>query len=276
MESERRHELETNSLAVWLYQLPDRLRRHANKILLGVALIAVLLLAWQYRSRAVAERQGLVRENLSAAWNGIRQLPMLAIRELDGEQFVNLRDSIEREALNGLDQVLVEASRDDRRLLAGALLAKGQLYWELSRLPAAPGASTRPALLTGTRSAEENLKLAEDAFQRVLKEFADEYDPRINALFSLAAIAESRRQFDAARGFYQRVIDDASTLAFHRDLARTRLSMLADIEAPLFIGPPMTRPTDPLAPATAPTTAPAATGPAAAPAATQPTTAPAE
>lgn len=261
MESERRHELETNSLAVWLYQLPDRLRRHANKILLGVALVAVLLLAWQYRSRAVAERQQLVRENLSSAWNGIRQLSMLAIRDLDGEQFVNLRDSIEREALNGLDQVLVESSSSERRLLASALLAKGQLYWELSRLPPPPGASTRPTLLNTGRSAEENLQLAEDAFQRVLTEFADEYDPKINAEFSLAAIEESRRQFDAARARYRRVIDDGTTLAFHRDLARARLAMLAEVESPLFLGPPTTRPSETPVPATTPTTEPATTLP---------------
>lgn len=256
MESERRHELETNSLAIWLYRLPDLLRKHANKILVVVVLVALVVFAIQYRNRAAAQRQAQVREGLSTAWSGVRQLPMLALRGLDGEQFVSLRDSIEREALNGIDAVLVEASSSERRLLANALLAKGQLYWELARLPAPPGATTRPALLSSGRSSDENLKLSEDAYQRVLKEFPDEYDSRMNAMFSLAAIDETRRQFDAARTKYQQIMDDPKSIPFHRDLARTRLGLLAELEAPLFIGPPSTRPTDEPASSTEPGTRP--------------------
>jgi hypothetical protein len=269
MESERRHELETNSLAIWLYRLPDLLRKHANKLLLGAVLLALLVFAIQYRNRSVAQRQMQVREGLSTAWSGVRQLPALALRDMDGEQFVNLRDSIEREALNGIDAVLAEGSSSERRLLASALLAKGQLYWELARLPAPPGATTRPALLTGGRSSEENLKLSEDAYQRVLKEFGDEYDPKMNAMFSLAAIDETRRQLDAAKLKYQQIIDDPKSLPFHRDLARTRLNLLSELSAPLFIGPPSTRQTDLLGPSTGPGTSPAT-----APASTQPATMP--
>jgi hypothetical protein len=123
MESERRHELETNSLAIWLYRLPDLLRKHANKLLLGAVLLALLVFAIQYRNRSVAQRQMQVREGLSTAWSGVRQLPALALRDMDGEQFVNLRDSIEREALNGIDDVFWPARCWPRVSFTGSWLA---------------------------------------------------------------------------------------------------------------------------------------------------------
>jgi hypothetical protein len=271
MESERRHELETNSLAVWLYQAPDLLRRHANKILIALAAIALLVLLLQYRARVAEQRAVAIRDSLTAAWSGIRQLPGLAAREMDGEQFVSLRDSIEREATTSLDLVLKDADSGNRPLQAQALLAKGQLYWELSRLPEPVGATTRPALLEG-RGSDESLKLSADAYQRVLAQFSDLYEPKINATFSLAAIAETQGDLAAAQKHYESLANDEQAMALHRDIARQRIALLPQIEKPLLLGQPSTRPADdatppppqaatPPAPATAPSTAPAAANP---------------
>ena len=255
MDSERRHELGTNSLASFLSRLPEYLRLHANKILLAIAAVAVVVLVFQYRARVASQQEQLTAENLSAAWSAIEQLPSLILTAPDGEQFVRTRDDIERDASLAIDGVLKNADRSNRRLLSAALLARGELYWQLSQLPEPPGATTRPALKEGARSTDELLKLSADAYQRVLSEFNDDYTAKITATFALAAIDEAAGRFDAARQRYQALIDDGNTLPIHSDIARARLALLDSAARPLLIGPPTTLPAT-TAPAT--TTAPAA------------------
>lgn len=271
MDSERRHELETNSLASFITRLPEYLRLHANKILLAIAVVAVVVLVFQYRARVAAQQEQLTADNLSAAWSAIGQLSRLIVTAPDGEAFVRTRDDIERDAVIAIDGVLKDAGRSNRRLLSAALLARGELYWQLSQLPEPPGATTRPALNQSARPKDELLKLSADAYQRVLSDFANDYAARITATFALAAIDESAARFDAARDRYQSLIDDATVLPHHVEVAKARLELLRNASRPMLIGPPTTLPTTaPVeAPATTSTTAPttaSTTAPAIAPA----------
>jgi hypothetical protein len=75
----------------------------------------------------------------------------------------------------------------------------------------------------------------------------------------LAAVAENRRQWDAAREQYQKVLDDAATPKPLKDLAAASISRLEMIRKPPLLAPPATAPTTSIFGATQPATQPSTT-----------------
>jgi hypothetical protein len=273
MDADRRHELQANGLATWLQTKgPNFLRQHGNKILLGIAAVSLLVLALQWRARAQEQNRQLINASLSSAWDGVEQARSLALRPLPPEQLAELRNTAESTTNAAIDAVLGDTDADPA-VLSSALLARGQLYWELADLAEPPAATTRPALRAAL-GRDEMLKRSADAYERVIKNFPNVYDAKVNAQFSLAAIDESLNQLDGARKRYEALAADASLRPAHRKLATQHLKQLDELAQPLFLAAPATQPTtQPLAiePATRPTTAPVV----AVTPATQPTTSPA-
>jgi len=85
----------------------------------------------------------------------------------------------------------------------------------------------------------------------------------VTARFGLAAVAENRGQWDAAKTIYDTVAADPAAMASIKSLAIVRAAQVDQLRRPLYVSPttapstvPTTVPTTNPAPSTAPTTGP--------------------
>jgi len=271
MKAERRHELQQNSLAKFIDNLPVMARLYADRILLVVVLVLLVIVLIRWRMNAAVERQAMVSNDLANARTAVQQLQN---RPQFGppEQIAAARGKAIEEANAAIDAIGANASSSDTVLQARALLTRGDLYWTLANLPPIPGAATQPALRLA-RSSDEYLQQAEDAYQAVLKNFPTQADTALAANFGLAAIAENRHNWDQAQKIYQQIKDSGADSMF-KALADERIKLLPEIEKPVLIGSLTTKPAD-LAVTPAPTPQHAATQPATTQPTTQASTAPA-
>src|SRR4051812_44363984 len=74
MKSERRHQLQTNTLAQGIYTFPELWRRYGTKILLAICAVLAIYLFVQHQMRQTRERQEQAEEALSAAVDGMNSL----------------------------------------------------------------------------------------------------------------------------------------------------------------------------------------------------------
>ena len=79
MKADRRHELQTNTLARQLHGLPEVLRQHGNKLLMGVVLIALIVLVFRYRDIRARQEQQTLTEALNAAREDIRGIELMGL-----------------------------------------------------------------------------------------------------------------------------------------------------------------------------------------------------
>ena len=56
MKSERRHELQHNELAEWLFKTSEQIKPHQNSIMAGVVVLAVLIVGYSWWTRHNATR----------------------------------------------------------------------------------------------------------------------------------------------------------------------------------------------------------------------------
>jgi hypothetical protein len=276
MKAERRHELQTNTLAKVLNDLPLYLRFHGNKILIGVIILCVVVLLVRHRMNAARENSALTSSGLQNARLGINKLrsgeQMLPSDIAKAEQ----RRQVSSTVLQSIDDILNNTSDpDDASVRAQALLLRGDLNWELANLPALPGASTQQALAL-PQQPNQYLDNAAASYNDVLTQYDNLKIAKASALFGLAAIAENRGNWEDAVQRYEAVAKDEAISPGFKSLAQQRLSMIPQIRKPVYIGTFSST-----QPATAPSTAesavpfllPQAMSPASAPA-TAPTTAP--
>ena len=258
MKAERRHELKQNTLARSLETLPDVGRQHGTKILLVVLVgLAVALLI---RSRVASSRESAQQASYSLS-HGREMIDQLrnSAERLPPAQFVSVAQEVTRAVEMAVQQVL--EGTDDPRMLAEARILQGDFNWQLATLPEPPGATTRPELAL-PRNDEQLLQAAQDAYQAALDQRGVPIESVTSARLGLAAVAENRRQFDAAREQYQKVLDDTATPKPLKDLAAAAITRLELIRKPPLIAPPATAPgaTQPgTQPATQSSTQPATT-----------------
>ncbi len=178
-----------------------------------------------------------------------------------GDQLAAMRSKTIDEVNAAIDSISTNATSADAALQAKALLTKGDLNWTLANLPPIPGAATQPSLKL-SRTTDEYLSQAADAYQQVLKNFPDQSDTVLAANFGLAAIAEDNHNWDEATKIYNQ-IKSSSVEQMYKDLADARLKLLPEIEQPVLVGSLTTKPADmtPLvmAPSSQPATQPAPT-----------------
>jgi hypothetical protein len=313
MNSEHRHELKRNELATGISDVPGLIKKHGSKLLLVLTFVLLAFAVVRYRNNQAAEQEQVVYSSLGTANNAIMQLqrqeqtymqqqmqiaqlrnsPMWATlgdaekQQLGGsnpEALVRMRQQTESEVRAAVQSVIDSADPDTHQAaLAGAWEAQGELYWHLATgLPVETPATTQPAATT-QKSPAEYLTLAKQAYTHVLESYPKQTRSVANARMSLAAIAETEGDFEAARKQYQAVIDASDSPAMEKAVAISRIAQLDDLAKPMLLAapkPPATQPAAGLPPALGPNlpimpsfTPPPALGnggPTTTPAATQP------
>jgi len=262
MKSERRHDLKTNALARGLEGLPNYWRDYGSRALLVVVVALVVFLLVRYWNDRRASQAQQTIEAMGTAQEKLEELDRLAgAFSINAAQAVaDERQKDARDAEDAINTVLDHAR--DPRVKANAFLARGELNWKLANLPELPGADTRPSLKLSNK--DKLLDDAKSAYEETIRTNSGDALDLFSARMGLAAIAEEKHDWDAARQQYQLVADSGLPDAF-REYARKRLTDLPQYEKPVLIAPPE--------PQTRPTTQPALLGPAT-PAATQPASEP--
>lgn len=248
MKSERRHELQTNSLAQAMMSPNGFLRTHGPKVLLTiiVALLVALLLHRRYQSNQAELDTGW--SYITMAQRSLFQLSQNAGIVSDPIQ----RANNQRQIVATIDQTINPLLSSDQRMIAAqAYLVRGDLHWTLANLPAA-APTTQPVAAELTPS--QNLDKAQEAYDKIIRVYGDLQDVATNARFGLAAIAENRREFDKAKTVYEAIKNDPNVIPSYKTLAEEHLKILPEIQKRLYIGTPL--PPAPVAPAAGATTQP--------------------
>ncbi len=249
MKAERRHELQHNSLAAFLSRLPEIVREHGSKILLGIIIVLLVTILIYTRSRSRQEAIDIGWTNISAARSSLERVKLLPRFLEPGEQLAQARKQLLEAASNTIDPMLAS---DNEQIAAEAYLLLGDLHLLKANLTPIAAAATQPALqIEGTP--EEHLARAQDAYEKVVRVYSDQVQAADNARFGLATIAENRRDFDRAQEIYSQIRDNPNTLPAYRTLAEMRLKMLDSIRKPVYLAPVAEPATDATTePATAP------------------------
>lgn len=252
MKAERRHELQQNTLARFIDNVPLYFRFHLNKILTGLLVILVIVFLIRYRMSSAQQSRQAADASLRAAREYIDQL---AVRTFVTQDVATQRRSFAGQAGSAIEAVLRDTDeQDDAQVRAEAMVARGDLNWTLANLPALPGATTQPALELPVNPSEA-LDRAAQAYREVIQRYPSQTISAVTAMFGLAAIAENRGNWDAARAEYQAILQKPDVSQAFKTTAAFRLEMLERIRQPLFTGTLTTQPAS--EPATAPTTTPA-------------------
>lgn len=283
MKAQRRHELQSNELAKVIKGAPTFWEDWGGRAL--VAAIAVLVIVILVRYKISSNRESMTQATSSLATareqiDGLAQMAMVS--PLAPAQEVAVR---RRTMFNDGNNAIGEAIRrsDDKKIQAEALVAKGDLYWTLASLPPVVGAATQPSLQI--KDPKDLIAGAQESYQTVVNNYADDKYALITARLGLGAIAENKREFDVAKTQYDKLAAETKDFPAYQRVIADRLATLERIRTAVVFGketpdiePSKTPSTmaipDLLRP---PTTAPATTVPAAVAAAATPqaTTAPA-
>ena len=264
MKAERRHELQQNSLAKVLSDLPLYIRFHSNKILIGIIFICLLILLIRYRANAARQQREMIQSSLIAAHNGVEQLQYLDEATRDDSARSENRKKVTREVQSAVDAILDGSSDAEPTVKAEALLARGDLNWTLANLAPLAGAATQPSLAL-PQSPTQYLEASESAYLEVLRDYQDNTFAKSAALLGLAAIEENRGGWDKAADYYKKIQSDDHVAETYKIFADGRLRSIPQLKQPVFLGSfsttqpssqPSSQPTPSLEPATAPTTRP--------------------
>jgi tetratricopeptide (TPR) repeat protein len=285
MDSQRRHELEQNSLYQALAKLPTFAVEYGAYILLGVAVVVALY--YFFHTRRTAAQQELEAEAVGV-YSMVETVDAAEqFRRLAG--FVTPEEMAQRQADFASDFEafsLLPSTSERPGVKARALRLRGDFNWTLASYPeprsvASTSPSTQPSTQSSTQPstrgaddllfppttrqsspAEAYLREAEAAYREVLDTYPEQTADNMAALFGLAAIAEQRGQFAEAAKYYDRLVEREDAPEGSKSLARQRKGLLQTLALNPRLAksiPPATRP------ATVPSTQPA-TGPATGPA----------
>jgi hypothetical protein len=260
MKAERRHELQQNTLDQALTRAPDLARKYGGMILLVTLAVIVGYMLIRYRISSAREGHRIATENLATARTNIDQLGQLHTLPIAPQQLLDHRKRLADDARLAIDSVTNGVS--DPKLLAEALLAKGDLNWALAQMDEPPAAATQPALRLDTDK-KTLLGEAESAYQEVANGHPEQRETVIAARFGLAAVHEANGAWDKAKAEYDMIAKDESASAAYREQAKFRLERADQWSRPVTLAAA----TQPAAPTgipflQPPTSSPATTAPA--------------
>jgi len=185
MKAERRHELQTNTLALWLrWRAPEVWAKYGTHILLGVIVLLLAIVLGRHLLNKPVEEANRAAELLVAARDQIREVS-------EGARTVG-----EARSTLGLIQQAMEQSKRPEIQSEGEL-AMGDYYWALFNAPSPILSETRPVEVTEDKP-EELLDKAEQNYSAAMKDGSGRPYVGTRARFGLAAVAEARG-FDAMR-----------------------------------------------------------------------------
>jgi hypothetical protein len=240
MKSERRHELQQNSLIQAVHDLPELARRHGSRIALVVIAISLVIIWMKYRSNTAAQKLEDARVQLTEAMISLRQLQNLSVVPPGSDDPASQQRTLwYSDGLQHADDALDEAADGDAKIRAQALIYKGDINFTLADMPDLPGAATRPSLLP-QMGKPVLLANAQAAYSHVLSDFADNSYAASAAHFGLAAVAEDvasgvggnpdPTQWDVAKDQYQAILADPNAPQAYKDYANSRLTMLPTLQ----------------------------------------------
>lgn len=235
MKSERRHELEANSLALWLrWRAPVLLEKYGTKILLAIVIIALAVILIRYRINAPKQAAQNAADYLTLAHEYVQGLETLQRTPGEAAQVTNLVST-------ALDE------SDDATIQARGYLTLGDYYWALANYPDVPEAATRPALRPELPR-NELLAKASEAYTKAVDLPDDRPYLTARALLSLGSVAEARaRDLDGnptpdaaehwktAREYYQKVLALDAAPQVLKDEAQWHLDQLATLQQPVWL-----------------------------------------
>ena len=260
MKAERRHELQTNTLARSIENLPNTWREHGSKIALvviAVLLVVVLVRMWLTNRTEKANRMAESLSLARSAIAGLRDTVFWSSERTSAAEAKERIDNVRRTVDNTLNDVLNEAGDESQQ--AEAKVLRGDLYYEIAMIGEFPEAATQPSLRP-EKKPDELMKTAGDAYKEVLDQ-AGSLPPALvaRARFGLAAIAENQHNWDAALSHYEAIRTGGTLGPAIKDQAQFRISLLKEAQKDRVIGRP--RRASDTQPTTGPTTVPATTNP---------------
>jgi hypothetical protein len=243
MKAQRRHELQQSDLARVIKQAPSFWQDAGGKYLLAAIAVVVIVILIRYRMSSNREAAVRAMDSLAQARLMIEQMERLSLQAsfLPPQQAAVTRRQFYNDVTNAINDAT--ARSDEKQIAAEALVAKGDLNWTAAQMPALAGASTQPSLQF--KDPKELLASASDAYQNVLNSYPDVIHAAIAARFGLAAIAENRGDFDAARKQYEAIAQGAKDIAAYQQLANERLKMLDELRKPVIMAKAATEPVEP-------------------------------
>jgi tetratricopeptide (TPR) repeat protein len=248
MKPERRHELQTNTLAASLGGMPEWLRQNALRIVIILAIALLTYSAVQFRNNSRLRRQADAAQSLTTLRQRVRAISAIYYDQsqaMTQQELALRRDGYADSAQSTFDEVIADTDESDPAFRAQAYLLHGDLNWTLANLPMLPAAATQPSLRV-RQSSQELLDGAARDYQRVIDDYPEQTLARDSALFGLAAVAEDRAAFDDAAQRYQQIMNDDSFPQSLRDAAKTKLADLDKMRKPIYFGlypRPTTQPT---------------------------------
>jgi hypothetical protein len=264
MKAERRHELQTNSLALWIsWKGPELAKKYGTQALLGVliAALAVALIRWRMEKPKLDEQRAV--DKLSVARGFIGELENHEIRPGDAAQAAKLIN----DAMEQSDTPAVQAQ---------GYMALGDYYWNLASWPELPGAETQPSLRPELPH-DELLTKAGEQYGKVLKVQGAPPYLAAAAELGLGAVKEQQafelsragkagadQAWSQAKDHYEAVAKINKAPAVLKEEARWHIDRLASLQQPLWLVPASELPA--ATQATQPATRPAAAAPSARPA----------
>lgn len=265
MKAERRHELQTNELALWLrWRAPQLLEQYGTRILLGLVFVVLLIVLIRYRLNAPKQAAQIAADNLAVARSMVSDLNNVMRAPGESAQAQKLiTDALEQAESYSLTHLQAEA-----------YLTLGDYNWALASFPELPQAATQP-VLRPDQPRETLLANANDAYAKVLTLQTEPNHRWAAAHLGQAAVAEQQafelmragksadELWTKAREHYQAVVNAEKAPQVLRDEAKRHLDEQAQLQQPVYLAAPT--------PTTQPATQPAPQmGPATAPASTQP------
>jgi predicted negative regulator of RcsB-dependent stress response len=250
MKAERRHDLKTNALARGIEEMPNHWRDYGSKLLL-MALVAVTVFLvvryWTDKKNRDAEQLVTARQTIQSELQELEILPF-RYSSASPTALLDQRQEISTKADQAITTLLASSKLPADQ--ANGYLARGDLNWKLANLPELPGADTQPALKLQNR--DGLLDQAQSAYETVAKpEFGAAPGNVFYARLGLAAIAENKHQWDAAKVQYQSIVNSANMPESFKEYAKTRLTQLPSYETDALI---VAAPVTPIAPTTHATT----------------------
>src|SRR5262249_41899841 len=153
----------------------------ANKLLIAVIILCLLVMLVRYRMNAAAETQRNLKLSLGSARLGIDQVRAVErMGARDPLEGVRQLKSLAGAGNSAIEQVLTGTSESDAAVRAEAYAARGDLYWALANVKPIPGAATQPALAM-PQTQQQYLDSAEDAYRRVLKDYSSQPTAKVTA-----------------------------------------------------------------------------------------------
>ena len=241
MKAERRHELQTNSLALWLrWRLPQIWQQHGTKILLGLILVALMILVIRWRLNAPKLAYTRAEQALSQA-----DQIMIRIRSGDTAHETDALKLVKSGQLPALVKNALDES-DKPLIQARSYNLLGDYYYSLAIRRISPDdATTRPFQ---TDVSDKVLQQAKENYDKALEVKTDQPDLSARAHIGLGVIAISRafqlsvekqkwdnEQWRIAREQFEAVANDTKAPMVFQEYAKGYLRAIKEAQNPVLV-----------------------------------------